>query len=68
MVVHHPDLAGGGLEGQQTSWVPKGSSAVSGVKSPDRIDALGWMVREFLYAHIYNEDGAGRRKQSLSSF
>lgn len=49
MVVHHPDLAGGKLEAQQVSWVPGAPKALTGVKSPDRIDALAWVVREMFY-------------------
>lgn len=46
-VIHDLTLKGGTLEAQLTSWVPRRASATT--PSPDRLDALVWLVRHLLY-------------------
>lgn len=43
-VIHDLAVKGGSLEAQLTSWVPR-----KGGGSPDRLDALVWLVRHLLY-------------------
>lgn len=46
-VIHDLALKGGTLEAQLTSWVPRRPTAT--MPSPDRLDALVWLVRHLLY-------------------
>lgn len=45
LITHSAEMAGSVLEGQMVSWVP----GVRGQGSPDRIDALVWALRAFMY-------------------
>jgi phage terminase large subunit-like protein len=46
-VYHDLALKGGALEAQLTSWVPRRNTAT--IQSPDRLDALVWLVRHGLW-------------------
>lgn len=46
-VVHDLTLKGGRLENQLTSWVPRRPTVK--IPSPDRLDALVWLVRHLLW-------------------
>lgn len=59
LIVHSPSLAGGDLESQMVSWVPGTPKAESGVKSPDRVDALVWVCRGLLYPESIDDFGQG---------
>jgi hypothetical protein len=46
-VVHAPQLLGSGLEAQACSWIPGDKHSIA--KSPDRVDALVWLVQHLLF-------------------
>lgn len=47
-VIHDLTVRSGPMEAQMTSWVP-GQKTPGGSKSPDRLDALVWLVRHLLF-------------------
>jgi hypothetical protein len=49
LVTHSEELKGGELEAQMVGWVPGAPKSESGVQSPDRVDALVWLLRGLLY-------------------
>lgn len=68
MVIHHPDLRGSGLEAQMVGWVPGAPKSVQTVSSPDRVDALVWLVREMLYPEAKTPKQSSRTKSKMSSW
>lgn len=46
-VLHNPNLRDGSLEAQMTSWIPGVKNG--DVQSPDRVDALVWLIRHLLF-------------------
>lgn len=61
MVVHAEGLRGGRLEAQMVGWVP----GQRGQKSPDRVDALAWLVREFLFPNVVDNTPQSTVKQMM---
>lgn len=49
LITHAEALRGGGLEAQMVGWIPGAKKSESGVQSPDRVDALTWVLRGLLY-------------------
>lgn len=68
MVVHVDDLKGGKLEAQMVGWVPGAPKSQQTVNSPDRVDALVWMVSEMLYPQGSQVRQTSRTKSKLSSW
>ena len=66
--IHHPDLRGSGLEAQMVGWVPGAPKSVQTVSSPDRVDALVWLVREMLYPEAKTPKQSSRTKSKMSSW
>lgn len=68
MVVHSDELKGSKLEAQMVGWVPGAPKSQQTVNSPDRVDALVWMVSEMLYPKEKTVRQTSRTKSKLSSW
>ena len=55
LIVHADELRGGELEAQMVGWIPGAKKAETGVKSPDRVDALVWLCRGLLYPNSIDD-------------
>lgn len=65
-VYHDLTLKGGRLESQLTSWVPR--RPTTKIPSPDRLDALVWLVRHLLWGEgRSSEYRTPRSRQSVAS-
>ena len=68
MVIHHPYLRGAGLEAQMVGWVPGAPKSVQTVSSPDRVDALVWLISELQYPGAGHPKKSSRTKSKMSSW
>lgn len=64
-VKHGPLMLDSGLEAQMVAWVPGDKRSVP---SPDRVDALVWMVRELLFKVTAGPAPRSAAKEQLSTW
>ena len=64
-IKHGPLLADSGLESQMVAWVPGDKRSVP---SPDRVDALVWMVQEAMFKVSSGPPARSAAKEQLSTW